>query len=320
MTFGLIFFPQEASSFSRPVDTIFFVLLLLSAIIVAGLLGLILFFCIRFREGSLAVRSAHGINSTPIEITWMVIPLIIFLVFYVWAARLYGYMYSPPSDGISIYVVGKQWMWDIEHEGGQREINEMHVPVNQNILVTLTSQDVIHSFYIPAFRVKHDAVPGTYAKMWFRPVKEGTYHLFCAQYCGMNHSQMIGNVVVMSPRDYTSWLAANPPEASMVQSGEALFHQVGCSGCHEATSTFHSPLLNGLYGTQVPLQSGEIVTADRQYLRDSILLPNKQIVAGFAPIMPTYQGQLTEEQVNELVSYLISLKAKPYDNAARTTP
>jgi cytochrome c oxidase subunit 2 len=320
MNFGFIVFPQEASSYSGAVDHIFFFLLALSVLLVVGLFGLILFYCIRFREGSSVVRSTHRINSTPVEITWMIIPMIIFLALYVWAAHLYGFMYTPPADGIPIYVVGKQWMWKVEHENGQREINQIHVPVDQNILITLTSQDVVHSFYVPAFRMKHDAVPGTYAKMWFRAVKTGSYHLFCAQYCGMNHSRMIGNIVVMSARDYAAWLSGNQPSSSMSQEGETLFHRVGCSGCHESTSTFHAPLLNGLYGSQVPLQTGEIVTADRQYLRDSILLPNKQIVAGFAPIMPTYQGQLSEEQVNELLSYLISLKTKTYDNAAPTTP
>jgi cytochrome c oxidase subunit 2 len=320
MIFALAFFPPEASSYAGSVDHIFFALLLLSGLLVAGLFGCILFFCLRFREGSAVVRSRHRINSMPIEITWMVIPLIIFLVIFACAARLFGFMYTPPQDGIPIDIVGQQWMWKIEHADGQREINELHVPVDQNILITLTSQDVVHSFYIPAFRMKHDAVPGSYAKLWFRAVEEGTYHIFCAQYCGKNHSKMIGSVIVLSARDYAAWLAANPPEASMVQSGETLFHQVGCSGCHEKTSTFHAPLLNGLYESQVPLQTGEIVTADRQYLRDSILLPNKQICAGFDPIMPTYQGQLSEEQVNEIVAYLISLKAKPYDNSARTTP
>jgi cytochrome c oxidase subunit 2 len=320
MTFALTLFPQEASSYAGSVDHIFFALLGLSILLLIGLFGTMAVFLIRYREGSSAPRSREHVNSTPIEITWMAIPLLIFLVFFVWAARLYARMYTQPADGLGVYVVGKQWMWKIEHENGQREINQLHIPVGENILITLTSQDVVHSFYIPAFRIKHDAVPGSYSKFWFRAIKAGDYHIFCAQYCGMNHSQMIGDVVVMAPRDYAAWLAANPPEASMVQDGETLFHQVGCSGCHEATSTFHAPLLNGLYETQVPLQTGEMVTADRQYLRDSILLPNKQIVAGFAPIMPTYQGQLTEEQVNELVAYIISLKTKPYDNAARTTP
>jgi cytochrome c oxidase subunit 2 len=320
MIFALVFFPEQASSYAGSVDDIFFVLLALSVVLVLGLFTAITYFCIRYREGSPAVRSQASINSTPIEITWMVIPLIIFLGIFAWAARLYGYMYSPPADGINVYVVGKQWMWKVEHEEGQREINELHVPIDRNILITLTSQDVIHSFFIPDFRVKHDAVPGSYAKMWFRAIKTGTYRIFCAQYCGMNHSQMIGDVVAMSPQDYAAWLAASRPEASMVQDGEALFHEAGCSGCHAAASAFHAPLLNGLYGSQVPLEGGEIVTADRQYLRDSILLPNKQIVDGYAPIMPTYQGQLTEEQVNELVSYLISLKAQPTDHATRPNP
>ena len=322
MIFALALFPQEASSFAWPVDRIFFALLGLSVLLLIGLFGTMLVFFVRYREGSLAPRpdQHRQINSAPIEITWMVIPLLIFLAIFVWAGRLYARMYTQPPEGLTIFVVGKQWMWKIEHEDGQREINQLHIPVGQNILVTLTSQDVVHSFFIPAFRIKHDAVPGSYAKFWFRASEPGDYHLFCAQYCGMNHSRMIGDVVALSPRDYSAWQTANPPEQSMVQAGATLFHAVGCSGCHNAGSTFHAPLLEGLYGAQVALQGGEFVTADRQYLRDSILLPNKQIVAGFAPIMPTFQGQLSEEQVNELVAYLISLKGTPNDDSTRTNP
>ena len=238
----------------------------------------------------------------------MVIPLIIFLVLFVLAGKEYGYMYSPPDHGMEINVVGKQWMWIIQHENGQRENDELHIPINQDVIVTLTSQDVVHSFYIPAFRIKHDAVPGSYARFWFRAVKAGTYPLFCAQYCGMDHSRMIGDVVAMTPKDYADWVAQGAPTSNLAASGEVLFHEVGCSGCHAPNATFHAPQLEGLYEKPVALDSGQIVVADRQYLRDSILLPNKQIVAGFAPIMPTYQGQLTEDQVNELVAYLMSLR------------
>jgi cytochrome c oxidase subunit 2 len=320
MIFALALFPTEASSYANSVDQIFFALLGLSAVLLVGLFGTMAVFLVRYREGSPASRAHRYPNSTPIEITWMVIPLLIFLAIFAWAAHLYARMYTNPPNGLHVFVVGKQWMWKIEHENGAREINQLHIPIDEDILVTLTSQDVIHSFFVPDFRVKHDAVPGSYASFWFRATKPGDYHLFCAQYCGMNHSLMIGDVIAMEPRAYATWLDDNPPQESMAQAGETIFHRVGCSGCHEATSTFHAPLLNGLYGSQVPLQTGEMVTADRQYLRDSILLPNKQIVAGFAPIMPTYQGQLSEEQVNELVSYIISLKAKPYDHAAPTTP
>ena len=289
-------------------------------ILLVGLFGLLTIFCFRFREGSKVVRSRKQIFSTTLELTWTIIPLLIFLFLFVLAGRQYAYMYSPPAHGLNVFVVGKQWMWKIEHEDGQREIDQLHVPVGENILITLTSQDVIHSFFIPAFRVKHDAVPGSYAKFWFRAIRTGTFHIFCAQYCGMNHSRMIGEVVAMSPHDFAAWSSANKPEHDMVTTGETLFHQVGCSGCHESTSTIHAPLLNGIYGKPVALQTGQIVTADREYLRDSILLPNKDVAAGFAPVMPTYQGRLTEEQVNELLAYLISLSDKPYDNAHPTSP
>ena len=302
-------FPPEASSYAGRVDTLFFSLLALCFIVALGVFGLILFFCIRYREGSSAPRSAKRPHSAPIEVTWMIIPLAIFLVVFVFAGKEYAYMYSPPSSGTEIDVVGKQWMWKVQHADGQREINQLHIPINEDIIVTLTSEDVIHSFFIPAFRIKHDAVPGSYSRFWFRAIEAGTYHIFCAQYCGMNHSQMIGEVVAMTPTDYAKWEEQGHPASDLAQSGETLFHQVGCSGCHAPGATIHAPLLEGLYGKPVDLQDGTFVTADRQYLRDSILLPNKQIAAGFAPVMPTYQGQLTEEQVNELVAYIMAMKS-----------
>ncbi len=320
MIFAWLGFPPEASSYAGQVDDLFFALLGLSLVLLIGLFGVLAFFLIRYREGSPAPRSQEQINSIPIEITWMVIPLIIFLVLFVYAGKEYGFMYSPPPQGMEIDVVGKQWMWKIQHADGQREIDELHIPIDQDVIVTLTSEDVIHSFYVPAFRIKHDAVPGSYSRFWFRAVKAGTYPLFCAQYCGMNHSQMIGEIIAMSPQDYANWEAQGRPASDMITSGEALFHQVGCSGCHAPNATIHAPLLEGLYGKPVALQGGEIVMADRQYLRDSILLPNKQIAAGFAPIMPTYQGQLSEEQVNELVAYLMSLRDKATPSNPHPSP
>jgi cytochrome c oxidase subunit 2 len=310
MSFAWLGFPPEASSYARGVDSIFFLLLGLSILLIIGLFGFIAFFCVRYREGSSVIRSTRKINSTPIEIIWMVIPLAIFLLIFVMAGREYGYMYSPPTDGTEINVIGKQWMWKIQHADGHRELNQLHIPIDQNINITLTSEDVIHSFYVPAFRIKHDAVPGSYSRFWFRATEPGTYHLFCAQYCGMNHSLMIGEIIALKPADYAKWEADGRPAVDLAESGSTLFHQVGCSGCHAPNATIHAPLLEGLYGKPVALQDGQVVTVDRQYLRDSILLPNKQIAAGFAPVMPTYQGQLSEEQVNELVAYLMSLRDK----------
>jgi cytochrome c oxidase subunit 2 len=310
MIFAWLGFPDEASSYAGQVDTLFLSLLALCVVVAAGVFGLIIFFCIRFREGSPAPRSHEHIRPTKIEITWMVIPLIIFLVIFVFSGKEYGYMYSPPDRGTEIDVVGKQWMWKVQHADGEREINQLHVPVDQDIIINLSSEDVVHSFYVPAFRIKHDAVPGSYARFWFRAIKAGKYPLFCAQYCGMNHSLMIGEVIAMEPKDFADWEARERPAENLAQTGGSLFREVGCSGCHSPTSTIHAPLLEGLYGKPVALSDGTIVTADRQYLRDSILLPNKQIAAGFAPVMPTYQGQLSEEQVNQLVAYLMSLQNK----------
>jgi cytochrome c oxidase subunit 2 len=310
MKLALLGFPPEASSCAGNVDAIFLSLLALCVAVAFAVFALILFFCIRYREGSSAPRPREKINSMPFEITWTIIPFIIFLVIFVFAGREYGSMYSPPATGTEINIVGQQWMWKIQHADGTRELNQLHVPINQDIIITLTSEDVVHSFYVPAFRLKHDAVPGTYARFWFRAIKTGTFSIFCAQYCGMNHSRMIGQVIAMQPQDYADWETQERPAQDLAQQGETLFHQVGCSGCHAPTATIHAPLLEGLYGRRVPLQDGTIVTVDRQYLRDSILLPNKQIAAGFAPVMPTFQGQLSEEQVNALVAYLMTLRDK----------
>jgi cytochrome c oxidase subunit 2 len=303
--------PPQASTFASQVDGLFLIVLALSVVLVAGLFAVLVYFCIRFRQGSPAPRSRAKINSLPIEVAWTVIPLVIFLVLFVMAGRQYAYMYSPPESGLNVYIVGKQWMWKMQHESGIREINQLHVPVNQDVIVTLSSEDVVHSFSVPAFRVKHDAVPGSYTRLWFRAIQPGTYPIFCTQYCGMNHSQMIGEVVVMTQGNYATWQTQQQPADTLAAGGAALFRQVGCSGCHAPGATIHAPLLEGLYGKPVALQSGQIATADRQYLRDSILLPNKDVAAGFAPVMPTYQGQLSEQQINELIAYIMSLRNQP---------
>ena len=307
---AIVWFPDEASSNALEVDHLFLALLGLSGLLIISVFGLLFVFCVRYRAGNHGVRHPYSGSSLKFEITWMVIPFVIFMGLFAWATHLYIRMYTLPPQGIAIDIVGKQWMWKIQHEGGQCEINQLHVPVDRNILINLTSEDVVHSFFIPAFRVKRDAVPGRYTSMWFKATQIGTYHIFCSQYCGLNHDEMIGEVIVQSSRDYALWLESGKPEQDLVVSGEELFHQVGCSGCHAQQSTIRAPRLNGLYNSTVAVSDGTTVIADRQYLRDSILLPNKQITAGYAPVMPTYQGQLNEEQVNELVSYLMSLKTQ----------
>jgi cytochrome c oxidase subunit 2 len=307
MTFALL--PYEDSSYANSVDAIFLSLLVLCSAISLAVFAVIIYFCIRYRKGSGADRTHYPSEAKQIgiELTWIVIPFIIFVGLFIWAGNVYYEMFSPPKDGLAIYVIGKQWMWKIEHPGGQREINQLHIPANRNIVLTLTSQDVIHDFDVPAFRIKHDVLPGRYVRMWFKATKPGTYHLFCGQYCGDFHSQMAGSVIVMSDIDYAAWLQKDrdAPE-TLVAEGSRYFHSLGCSGCHENSQVVHAPSLNGLYQQTVPLQSGQIVVANDDYLRDSILQPSKNVPAGYQPIMPSFQGIVSEEQIIALIAYIKS--------------
>jgi cytochrome c oxidase subunit 2 len=226
---------------------------------------------------------------------------------FAWSARVYFYEEVPPADALDINVIGKQWMWKTQHAEGQQEINELHIPIDQPIKLTLASEDVIHSFYIPAFRIKQDVVPGRFTTEWFQANRLGTFRLYCSEYCGADHSKMAGQVVVLSATDYRNWLAAGGQRNTLAQSGGNLFRELGCSGCHVGSTTIHAPPLEGLYGKMVPLSDGTFVTADDKYLRDSILLPSSQIVAGYQAIMPTYEGHISEEELLQLIAYLKSI-------------
>jgi cytochrome c oxidase subunit 2 len=300
-------FPSSASNFAPQVDHIYFALLLLCGSIALLIFVVATFFCIRYRRGSKADRTPAKGSSTKVEIIWTVIPFCIFLGLFFWAADVFFGMSRPPANATEIYIVGKQWMWKIQHPDGRREINELHLPVGQPVKLVMTSQDVIHDFFVPGFRNKQDVVPGRYTTEWFTPTKPGQYHIFCAQYCGTDHSKMIGTIYVMEPAEHAKWLAGQPAPDSLVAAGERAFRNRGCSGCHAPNSAIRAPLLDGIYGKKVPLADGTLATADDQYLRDSILLPNKQISAGYEPIMPTFQGQISEEELNAIIAYLKSL-------------
>jgi cytochrome c oxidase subunit 2 len=301
----------SASDTGRSVDAIFWGLVAISGFMVLLLATLVVGFCVRYRRGAKADRSASSFPSTRIEIAWTVAPLLIFLGLFYWAGAVYFQMSRPPLDAMEIHVVAKQWMWKIQQPSGQREINELHLPAGRAVSLIMISQDVIHSFFVPAFRSKQDVLPGRYTRIWFTPVKTGTYHLFCAEYCGTDHSAMVGVVHVMEPAEYTRWMAAGETPESMVAAGRRLFFSRGCSGCHATGSQIPSPLLDNIYGKAVGLADGTTVIADETYLRDSILLPNKQVVGGYEPVMPTFQGQLDEEEVFQIVAYLKSLKNHP---------
>ena len=300
-------FPPQASTSAQQVDWIFFALTAISVLFCAIVFLPIIFFAIKYRTGSTADRSNPRVESILIESGWTIVPLVIFIGLFGWGAIIYFQIERPPRDALQVQVVGKQWMWKLQHAEGKSEINELHVPVGRAVTLTMTSQDVIHSFFVPAFRVKQDVVPGRYTSEWFKPTRPGEYHIFCAQYCGTQHSGMIGRVVVMEPIDYEQWLSTGQSTESIALAGERLFRERGCSGCHSLNSKFHAPLLEGVFGKPAPLESGNIATADERYMRDSILLPGKEIAKGYQNIMPSYAGQLSEEEIMQLIAYLKSI-------------
>jgi cytochrome c oxidase subunit 2 len=302
------FFPAQASTLAGPVDALYFFLVAVTAFFsVLIAIGVIVFaVTFRRRHPDEVGHPIHG--SLILELTWTLIPLAIAMLIFVWGAGLYFKIITPPADATEVYVVGKRWMWKVQHLGGQREINELHVPVGQAVKLIIGSEDVIHSFYIPEFRVKMDAVPGRSTTLWFEPTKAGEYHLFCAEYCGMSHSRMIGRIVVMEPPEYQTWLAGGRPSGSMAEEGEKLFTSLGCSTCHLSNGTGRGPKLNDVFGSTVKLADGSTVVADENYVRESIMTPTAKIVAGYAPLMPTFQGQVSEEQLTQLIAYVKSLK------------
>lgn len=305
------FFPDAASSIAGSVDTLFGFLVMTSLFFVVLIAVLIVVAMFKYRRKTPAEVGSAAHGSIALELGWTVIPLMIALGLFGWSAMVYVNYRTAPKDTLDIYVIGKQWMWRLQQPNGKREINELHVPVNRNIKLILGSEDVIHDFYVPAFRVKMDVVPGRYNTLWFRPTKVGTYHFFCSQYCGTNHAAMGGWVTVMDPADYAAWLSDESGELNPSSAGEKLFNQLACNTCHLANGTGRAPSLNGVYGAKVLLADGTTTTADDAYIRESILQPNAKIVAGYQPVMPTFQGLVTEEQILNLTSYIKSLQSQP---------
>jgi len=310
--------PQQASTMARHVDALYIFLL-----IVCGMMTLLIFTCLayfaaRFRHRP-GVRAEQIEGSTPLEITWSTIPFVVFMVIFAWGAIVYFKERTPPADATEVYVVAKQWMWKLEHAEGQREINELHVPVGRDVKLIMTSQDVIHSFFVPAFRMKQDVLPGRYTVEWFRATKPGVYHLFCAEYCGTQHSGMVGDIVVQEPAQYETWINGGS-SGPLSATGEKIFAELGCATCHRADTQGRGPNLKGVFGKPVELADGRTVTADENYLRECILDPGAKRVKGFQPIMPTFQGLVSEEQVNALVAYIKSISpAKPGEGAEKKT-
>jgi cytochrome c oxidase subunit II len=301
-------FPPEASTISVQMDVFFFFLLLVTAAGVLIVGAMVVSFSVMYRKEKNPVATQIE-GSTLLEATWTIIPLALFLVCFVWGALLYFRIYNPPTNAMNIYIVGKQWMWKAEHPGGQHEINSLHIPINRPVQLTMISQDVFHSFSIPAFRIKREVIPGRYSTVWFEATKLGTYHLFCTQYCGTNHSAMIGDVVAMTPEDYKAWTDRSTSGSSLAQNGERLFSSLGCNSCHSGEATARGPNLAQVYGSRLQLANGSTVIADDAFLRQAILNPSTHLEAGYAPIMPTYQGQVSEEGLIDLVEFIKNLNS-----------
>jgi cytochrome c oxidase subunit 2 len=299
------FWPQQASSTAGNVDALFVFLLIVSGLMTLLIFVAVVYFAARYRHRK-GVLAEQIEGSTPLELTWSIIPMGVFMVIFVWGAVVFFHGRTPPRDSTEVYVVAKQWMWKLEHAEGQREINELHVPVGRDVKLIMTSQDVIHSFFVPAFRMKQDVLPGRYTVAWFRATKAGTYHLFCTEYCGTQHSGMIGSIVVMEPAQYEAWMGGGST-GPLSATGEKIFAELGCVTCHRSDSQGRGPNLQGVFGKPVQLQDGRTVTADENYLRECILDPGSKRLKGFQPIMPTFQGLVTEEQVNALVAYIKSM-------------
>src|SRR6266446_5158921 len=307
------FIPESASTMSWKVDALYFYLSGVTVFFTLLISSVLVFFVIRYRRRTPYEIPRPIAGSHKLETLWTVIPFVIAMTMFGWGASVYFEQYSPPKNAIEIYVVGKQWMWKIQHSTGQREINELHIPVGRKVKLVMTTEDVIHDFFVPAFRIKADVVPGRYTSEWFEATKPGRYHFFCAEYCGMNHSGMGGYMVVMQPADFDNWLSGNASQLSPATAGQQMFESLGCASCHGANGEGgRGPALLGLFGSNVFLNNNQTVRADEGYVRESILNPQAKIVSGFGPIMPSFQGQLNEEQLLQVVAFIKSLStAKP---------
>jgi cytochrome c oxidase subunit 2 len=316
------FVPDSASTMSWKVDAVYFYLSGVTLFFTLLISAILVFFVIRYRRRTPYEIPRPIAGSHKLETLWTVIPFLISMTIFGWAAKVYFDQSSPPKNAMEVYVVGKQWMWKIQHSTGQREINELHVPIGKKIKLIMTTEDVIHDFFVPAFRVKSDVVPGKYTTLWFEATKTGKFDFYCAEYCGMNHSGMIGSVVVMESREFDNWLSGNTSNTTPAVAGQQLFQTLGCVSCHGATGEGgRGPALSGLFGRETQLVGGQKITADEAYIRESILNPQAQLVDGFGPIMPTFQGQISEDQLVQLLAYIKSLQANsPQQSAPASSP
>ncbi len=317
MLSGIPLLPQQASTLAPQVDNLYFFLLAVTAFFAILVVILVTIFSIKYLDDNWLKVGAPITGSVPLEIGWSLIPFIIAMGIFVYATVVYFNIVRPPGETLEIYSTGKRWMWRFQHLDGQAEINDLHVPKGRPVRITFTSEDVLHSLYIPAFRVKADAIPGRYSSIWFTATETGTFHVFCAEYCGTKHSGMIGTVTVMEPSEYQAWLSGSTGQP-MAARGEQLFQQLACVSCHLPDGSGRGPSLTGMFGSQVQLANGQTVVADDSYIRESILTPHAKLVNGYQAVMPTFQGLVNEEGVMSLIEYIKSLP--PADRQARVEP
>jgi len=314
-------FPEQASTFAWQVDLLYFYLIVISVAFTIPIVVAIFFFAVKYRETEKFATPEEMHGSIMLETVWSIIPFVISMTIFLGGAYVFYNQFRIPDDAMDVYVVGKQWMWKIQHSTGQREINELHVPVGRKVKLTMTTEDVLHDFSIPAFRTKADVVPGRYTYLWFEATKPGKYHLYCAEYCGLNHSGMGGWVYVMEQRDYDNWLSGTESGQTPVEEGKDLFqNKLGCASCHAGGADQRGAKLEGIFNHEVKLVGGQTVIADEAYIRNSILNPSAQVVQGFQPIMPTFKGQVTEEQLVSLVAYIKSLSGDATAPSAAPAP
>ena len=306
---GIPLFPEQASTLAPRVDNLYFFIVAVTAFFAIAVTVVVIVFAVKYRTDDPLAVGARIHGSIPLELAWSIIPFVISLVIFAWASDVFFDLVRPPNQTLEIYATGKRWMWKFQHIDGQNEINELHVPLGRDVKVTFTSEDVLHSLFFPAFRTKADAIPGRYSSVWFKATKLGEYHIFCAEYCGTRHSGMIGKVVVMEPAAYQAWLTGGVAGGSLSQRGEQLFNDLSCNTCHRNDGSGRGPSLLNKFGGMQDLADGTRVTVDESYVRESILTPQLKVAAGFTPLMPTFQGLLSEENVRALIEYVKTLKA-----------
>lgn len=307
MNSDFLLMPEQASTMAPRIDALFWFITAVCVFFTLLIAVLLMYFAIKYRRRTEDYFPKPVVGSKVLELFWTGVPLIIVMVIFFWGATLYFDIMRTPDNALEIYVTGKQWMWHLQHPGGQREINQLHIPLGRPVKLIMTSEDVLHDFFVPAFRVKMDAVPGRYTYSWFEATKTGTYHLFCALYCGTEHARMIGQVVVMRPEEYEDWLTEKA-DRSLALQGRQLFQKLQCVTCHHPEAGNRAPILENLFGRRVDLEGGRSVTADESYLRESILYPANKVRAGWRPIMPSYKGQVSEDELIRLIAFLKGLK------------